>query len=81
MSTFCAPDTIERLDVTILQKYLLEPVLGISDPRTDDRVGFVGGIRGTAELEHAVDTGEAVAAFSLHATAMDDLSRSRIWVK
>lgn len=70
---FCAPDTIERLDVTILQKYLLEPVLGISDPRTDDRVGFVGGIRGTAELEHAVDTGEAVAAFSLHATAMDDL--------
>ncbi len=67
------PDAIERLDVTILQKYLLEPVLGISDPRTDERIGFVGGIRGTRELERMVDSGEAVAAFSLHSTRMEDL--------
>jgi uncharacterized protein (DUF1015 family) len=70
---FRAPDPIERLDVTILQKYILEPVLGISDPRTDERITFVGGARGTQELERMVDEGEAAAAFSLHATAMDDL--------
>ncbi len=70
---FHAPDPIEQLDVTILQKYLLEPVLGIGDPRTDERIGFVGGIRGTGELERMVDNGESVAAFALHATTMDDL--------
>ncbi|MGH9946562.1 MAG: DUF1015 domain-containing protein [Pyrinomonadaceae bacterium] len=70
---FQAPDPIERLDVTILQKYLLEPILAILDPRTDERIGFVGGIRGNAELEKMVDTGEAVVAFSLYATTMDDL--------
>ncbi|MFL6467871.1 MAG: DUF1015 domain-containing protein, partial [Pyrinomonadaceae bacterium] len=47
---FRAPDPIERLDVTILQRYLLEPVLGVGDPRTDDRIGFVGGARGIEEL-------------------------------
>jgi len=67
------PDPIERLDVTILQKYILGPVLGISDPRTDERIGFVGGGRCTEELERIVDSGEAAAAFSLHATSMDDL--------
>ena len=70
---FQAPDPIERLDVSILQRYLLEPVLGIGDPRTDERIGFVGGARGTGELEKVVDSGEAVAAFALHATTMNDL--------
>lgn len=67
------PDPIERLDVTILQQYVLAPVFGIEDPRTDDRIGFVGGIHGTEELKQRIDSGEARAAFSLFATTMDDL--------
>ena len=67
------PDPIERLDVTILQQYVLAPVFGIQDPRTDERIGFVGGIHGTDELVRRVDSGEARAAFSLFATTMDDL--------
>ena len=66
-------DPISRLDVTILQKYLLEPVLGIADPSTDESLGFVGGVRGIAEIERIVENGEAVAGFALHATTMDDL--------
>jgi len=57
-------DPIEQLDVTILQKYLLAPVLGIGDPRTDDRLGFVGGASGMDELERIVDSGGAAAAFA-----------------
>lgn len=67
------PDPIERLDVSILQDYVLGPILGIEDPRTDPRIGFVGGARGTAELERSVDEGDAVAAFSLFPTTMQDL--------
>jgi uncharacterized protein (DUF1015 family) len=67
------PDPIERLDVSILQKYILEPVLGIRDVRTDERIGFVGGRRGTAELERMVDSGEFTLAFSMYPTTMDDL--------
>jgi len=70
---FQAPDPIENLDVSILQNYLLAPVLGIDDPRTDKRIGFVGGARGTAELERFVDDGTAKMAFSLFPTTMDDL--------
>jgi uncharacterized protein (DUF1015 family) len=70
---FRQPDPIEALDVSILQNFVLDPVLGIKDPRTDDRIGFVGGARGTAELERLVDEGVAVAAFSLYPTTMDDL--------
>lgn len=70
---FQQPDPIERLDVTILQKYLLEPVFGINDPRTDERIGFVGGGRGPAELEKIVDSGQAAIAFSLYPTTMEDL--------
>jgi uncharacterized protein (DUF1015 family) len=66
-------DPIERLDVTILQKHLLEPVLGIGDPGNDGRLGFVGGARGTEELERLVDSGEAAVAFALYPTAMEDL--------
>lgn len=70
---FRAPDPIESLDVSILQNYVLAPVLGIEDARTDNRIGFVGGARGTAELERLVDEGVAVAAFSLYPTTMEDL--------
>lgn len=73
VATFQAPDPIERLDVTLLQKLILEPLLGIADPRTDERIAFVGGAKGTEELERIVDEGEAAVAFSLHATAMEDL--------
>ena len=70
---FRAPDPIERLDASILQDYILAPVLGIDDPRTNKRIGFVGGARGTDELEKVVDEGVAKVAFSLFPTTMDDL--------
>ncbi|MBX3243862.1 MAG: DUF1015 domain-containing protein [Acidobacteria bacterium] len=63
----------DRLDVSIVQHYIMEPVFGIGDPRTDERIGFVGGARGTEELEHLVDSGEARVAFSLFPTTMNDL--------
>jgi uncharacterized protein (DUF1015 family) len=66
-------DPIEKLDVSILQNYLLAPVLGIDDPRTNTRIAFVGGARGTDELEKMVDEGAARVAFSLFPTTMDDL--------
>lgn len=62
-----------KLDVSLLQDHLLEPVLGIHDVRTDKRIGFVGGIRGMAELERLVDSGRFAAAFSLYPTAIEDL--------
>ncbi len=68
-----APDAIESLDVSILQNFLLAPILGISDPRTDSRIAFVGGARGAAELERMVDADEAKAAFSMYPTTMNDL--------
>jgi uncharacterized protein (DUF1015 family) len=67
------PDPIERLEVSILQNYILGPVLGISDPTTDERIEFVGGIRGVQDLERRVDSGSARVAFSLFPTTMDDL--------
>jgi len=67
------PDPIERLDVSILQNYILGPILGISDPTTDKRIEFVGGIRGTDELERRVADGSARVAFSLFPTTMEDL--------
>ena len=70
---FRQPDPIDRLDVSILQQFVLEPIFGIKDPRTDERIGFVGGRRGTAELERMVDSGEAKIAFSMFPTTMDDL--------
>ena len=73
VQNICQPDPIESLDVSILQSFLLAPVLGVGDPRTDDRIAFVGGARGTAELERMVDEGEAKVAFSLFPTTMEDL--------
>jgi len=70
--TFPAGDPVRGLDASILQDNLLAPVLGIADPRTDKRIDFVGGIRGTAELERRVREGWAVA-FSLYPTSLDQL--------
>jgi len=64
---------VESLDATLLQKNILAPVFGINDPRTSDRIHFVGGIRGTAELERLVDSGEYACAFLMFPTGMDDL--------
>jgi uncharacterized protein (DUF1015 family) len=66
-------DPVARLDVSLLADNLLEPVLGISDPRRDPRIDFVGGIRGLAELERRVDSGEMAVAFSMFPTSMEDL--------
>lgn len=66
-------DPIGSLDVSLLQDRVLGPILGIGDPRTDKRIDFVGGIRGTAELERRVNSGEMAIAFSLYPTTVDQL--------
>ena len=66
---------VDSLDVSILQNRLLDPILGIKDIRTDKRVDFVGGIRGTKELEKLVDEGKAAVAFTLYPTTIEDLLR------
>jgi uncharacterized protein (DUF1015 family) len=66
-------DAIEKLDVTLLQKYVLDPIFGINDPRTSTRINFVGGIRGTAELEKLVNSGAYACAFSMFPTSIEDL--------
>jgi uncharacterized protein (DUF1015 family) len=66
---------VESLDVSILQERLLDPILGIKDVRTDKRIDFVGGIRGTEELEKLANEGKAAVAFSLYPTTIDDLLR------
>ncbi len=66
-------DPVDSLDVSMLQKSILEPLLGIDDPRTNPRIDFVGGIRGTAELERRVDEGDAAVAFSLHPVTVTQL--------
>ncbi|HVC19143.1 MAG TPA: DUF1015 family protein [Vicinamibacterales bacterium] len=68
-----AGDVIGSLDVSRLQDRLLAPVLNVADPRTDKRIDFVGGIRGTAELERAVDSGRAAVAFSMHPVGVGEL--------
>jgi uncharacterized protein (DUF1015 family) len=70
-----ARDPFERLDVTLLQNFVLAPLFGIEDPRKSDRIHFIGGIRGTAELERVVDAGEYACAFSMFPTSMDDLMK------
>ncbi len=70
--SFDPNDPVGCLDVSILQENLLSPMLGIGDPRTDKRIDFVGGIRGTMELEKRVKEGCAVA-FSMYATTMEQL--------
>jgi uncharacterized protein (DUF1015 family) len=63
----------DALDVEVLQQRVLGPVLGVGDPRTDKRIDFVGGIRGTAELERLVLSGEAAVAFSMYPVSIGDL--------
>jgi len=62
-----------NLDVSILQNYLLHPILGVDDPRTATNIDFIGGIRGTQELEKLVDSGKAKVAFSMYPVSVDDL--------
>ena len=64
----------DRLDVAILQAAVLDPILGIKDPRTDKRIWFVGGIRGTDELKTAVDSCSWAAAFVMHPTSTDEIT-------
>ena len=64
---------VASLDVSILQDRLLDPILGIADIRTDKRIDFVGGLRGTRELERLVDEGKAAVAFSLYPTTVNEL--------
>jgi uncharacterized protein (DUF1015 family) len=66
-------DPIGSLDVSLLQERVLGPILGVGDPRTDKRLDFVGGIRGAAELERRVDSGEVAIAFSLYPTTLEQL--------
>jgi uncharacterized protein (DUF1015 family) len=68
-----ATDPVAGLDVSILQNEVLAPILNIADPRESNDIDFVGGIKGTAELEKWVDEGRAVLAFSLYPTSMDQL--------
>ncbi|MDR0966705.1 MAG: DUF1015 family protein [Myxococcales bacterium] len=71
--TFDASDPVASLDVSILQENLLSPILGIGNPRTDKRIDFVGGIRGMAELERRVDSGECAVAFAMFPTRIEEL--------
>jgi uncharacterized protein (DUF1015 family) len=66
-------DPIGQLDVTILQENLLQPLLGIEDPRTDQRIKFIGGIRGPGELEKVVNSGKCEVAFSMFPTSIRQL--------
>ena len=66
-------DPVKSLDVSVLQNLILGPILGIDDPRTSERIAFVGGIRGTADLERRVNSGEAAIAFSMYPTTVEQL--------
>lgn len=65
--------TLASLDVSVLQDRLLDPILGIKDVRTDKRIDFVGGLRGTGELERLVNEGKATVAFSMYPTTVEEL--------
>ncbi|MBD3386038.1 DUF1015 family protein [candidate division KSB1 bacterium] len=71
--TFNADDPLDQLDVNILMQNILTPILNIKDPRTDHRIDFIGGIRGTDELQKLVDNQEWRCAFSLHPTSVEAL--------
>lgn len=66
-------DPVSSLDVSILQNYILDPLLNIKDPRTDEKIDFIGGIRGTSFLKKLVDSGEYLVAFSMHPTSIQQL--------
>ena len=68
-------DPIASLDVALLQDRVLAPLLGIGDPRTDTRIGFVGGILGPEEVERRVESGDWAIGFAMHPTSMEELLR------
>ena len=68
-----AADPVHRLDVSTLQERVLAPLLGIDDPRTNPRIKFIGGIRGTGELVRLVDEKGYAVAFSMYPTTLDQL--------
>jgi uncharacterized protein (DUF1015 family) len=70
-----ATDVGSTLDVSLLQDQVLSPLLGVGDPRTDKRIDFVGGIRGTSELEKLVNGRKAAVAFSMFPVGVNDLIR------
>ena len=67
-------DPVSGLDVSILQDHILGPVLGIRDPKTDQRIRFIGEIKGADALEHAADSSGGIA-FSMYPTSMEELLR------
>jgi uncharacterized protein (DUF1015 family) len=69
----CSDDPVDGLDVSLLQRHLIEPLLGVAEPRTDKRIDFVGGIRGLGALEQRVNTGRGAVAFALYPTSMAEL--------
>lgn len=71
--TFDKSDPVNSLDVAILQNNLLSPILGIGDPRVDNRIDFIGGIRGIDELEKIVDNGKFAVSFSMFPTSIEQL--------
>ena len=74
-TAFDASDAVASLDVSILQNKVLAPLLAIQDPRTDKRISFVGGIRGTKELVDKVDSGKYKVAFSMYPTSIEELMK------
>jgi uncharacterized protein (DUF1015 family) len=68
-----SPDPVARLPVTLLAKNIIEPIFGVTDPRRDKRIDFVGGGRGLGELERLVSSGVMAVAFALYPTQMTDL--------
>ena len=66
-------DPISSLDVSTLQERVIEPLLGITDLRTDKRIDFVGGVRGSKALEDLVNDGQAAAAFSMYPVTIEEL--------
>lgn len=71
--SFNENNSVDSLDVSILHDLIIAPVFGITDPRTDERIDFVGGVKGTAELKKRVDSGEMRVAFALFPTPIADL--------
>ena len=71
--SYPADHPVKCLDASILQENLLSPILGIEDPRTSQRIKFIGGIRGTKELEKLVDSGKFQVAFSMYPTSIEEL--------
>jgi uncharacterized protein (DUF1015 family) len=69
------PDPVRSLDYVLLSEHVLAPLLGVTDLRTDKRIDFVGGIRGTGELERRVSSGEHAVAFAMRATTLEQLMR------